>query len=229
MRARVICSRMICPRHVSPRIPGKTVTRPSRSSDSRAPAPPPPIASFHGTQEESQLFSGVHGYVYLRDLRTDQGELGQYASRAASKLSYLSQQRSHRQGSFKDADKEEGGSKPTNMTVRVGPDAFASQFTTESGKIMTNIFPKLSLRYSNGLSTSYHMHARNIKPAGSLRSRPGSICFNTGMCLFSESLVSSLRNREDATTRDEWTLYELETMIRLSSMVADAVGFQGRG
>jgi hypothetical protein len=44
------------------------------------------------------------------------------------------------------------------------------------------------------------------------------------MCLFSESLVSSLRNREDATTRTEWTLYELETMIRLSSMVADAIG-----
>jgi hypothetical protein len=44
------------------------------------------------------------------------------------------------------------------------------------------------------------------------------------MCLFSETLVSSLRNRKQAKARVEWTLYELETTIRLASMIADVIG-----
>jgi hypothetical protein len=157
----------------------------------------------------------------MRDISAAQSTVEQHVSRAVSKLSWFSKQMIRRPRTPSDTHKGDGASV---TSVHVGPDAFVSQFTTERKECMTNVFPKLSLQYSNGLSASYHVHARNLKSAGSLESWPRSICFNIGMCLFSESLVSSLRNHEDATTRAEWTLYELETMIRLSSMVADAIG-----
>jgi hypothetical protein len=181
----------------------------------------PPIATFHNLRQDSQLLSGVHGYAYMRDISAAQSRIERHVSRAVSRLSCFSKQTIRRPRTSSDTHKRDGSSV---ASVHVGPDAFVSQFTAGKNKCMTNIFPKLSLQYSNGLSASYHVHARNVKPAGRLEPRPRSICFNTGMCLFSESLVSSLRNREDATTRAEWTLYELETMIRLSSMVADAIG-----
>jgi hypothetical protein len=163
----------------------------------------------------------VHGYNYLRDINAVQSSEGRHASRAVSKLSFLSEQLWCRQITPNDTRK---GLKATFPVVQAGPDAFISQYTTKANKHMVNVFPKLSFRYSNGFAASHHVHARNVRPAGSQEPRPGSVCFSTGMCLFSEALVLSLKDRKDAKARVEWTLYELETMVRLASMIADVVG-----
>lgn len=181
----------------------------------------PPSATFHDLRQDQHLFSKVHGYTYLRDESAVQSSEGRYVSRAVSKLSFFSERLSCRQITPHDTRKE---AKFTFPMVQIGPDAFVSQYTTKANKHMVNVFPKLSFRYSNGFAASHHVHARNIRPSGSQESRPGSVCFSTGMCLFSEALVLSLKDRKDAKARVEWTLYELETMIRLASMIADVIG-----
>lgn len=182
-----------------------------------------PTATFHDLRQDSQLLSSVYGYIYSNGTNGTQSRVGRYVSRAVSKLSRLSEQMSCCRVASKGTNGgKDHGSLPA--AVQVGPDAFISQFTTEVNKNVTNTFPRLSFRYPNGLSTSYYIHARNTKSLERLNLQSGSVYFSTGMCLFSESFITSPRNRDGAATQAEWTLYELETMTRLFSIIADVVG-----
>lgn len=182
-----------------------------------------PAVTFHDLRQDSRLLSSVYGYAYSNGTDGAQSRVGRYVSRAVSKLSCLSEQMTR----CRMASKSMNGEKDHRFlpaAVQVGPDAFISQFTTENNKDVTNTFPRLSFRYPNGLSTSYYIHARNTKSLERFNLQSGSVCFSTGMCLFSESLITSSRDRDDAATQAGWTLYELETMTKLSSIIADVVG-----
>ncbi|KAM0714150.1 hypothetical protein Q7P37_010299 [Cladosporium fusiforme] len=88
-----------------------------------------------------------------------------------------------------------------------------------------------------GVVSKQHIHVRNVKQINTseelrtARLRP--VVINTGMCLFSQALISSvLTPRPDPSEacRVPWaqtqalTLYETEILIRLSSTIADVVG-----
>lgn len=158
-----------------------------------------PIATFHDLRQDSQLLSSVYGYAYSHGTDGAQSRVGRYVSRAVSKLSRLPEQTAR----FRGASKVTIGKEDYELllaAVQVGPDAFISQFTTESDKEVTNTFPRVSFRCPNGLSTSYYLHARNIKSLESLDFQSGSVCFSTGTVCAS-SLSRSSRHHGIATTQ----------------------------
>lgn len=103
---------------------------------------------------------------------------------------------------------------------------------------MTEVFSKIQLRFKNGTLSTQHVHVRNSKGLRNLqKSTTGplrSIAISTGMCLFSRALVPSFGSPDDNSSDEcrmplpcaqtDLTIYELETMIRLASTIADVVG-----
>jgi hypothetical protein len=204
----------------------------------------PPIAIFRNLQNTPHALSNVRGYDYLHNPTSSQNRV---VSQAVSKsrisleglLRFFKQDTCGREISD-DTHKDEKASEPSVGSLQIGNDAFVFQHIIGNNQhLAVNVFTRLSLRYPNGLLSSYHIHARNLKSVVNSESRLDSVCFSTGMCLFSESLISSLSDLKKETrhaglvpqvpSQAGWTLYELETMVRLSSMIADMIGLlQGK-
>jgi hypothetical protein len=109
---------------------------------------------------------------------------------------------------------------------------------------MTEIYSKLFIRFGNGRTSAqfFNSHCSTIKTAHLSASNPTQfqrIDINTGICLFSKSLLfSSPGNGQPINfhenfvvpplpQNDKPTVYELEIIVRLSSAIADIVALIG--
>ena len=103
---------------------------------------------------------------------------------------------------------------------------------------MIQIYTKVQLRYNNGLSSTqyYHPYSSAIKPTHLTNPGPfRRIDINSGICLFSKASLGVEPGNTQIISDDEKTvipllphniqptLYELESIMRLSSAMADTV------
>lgn len=105
----------------------------------------------------------------------------------------------------------------------------------------TDVFTKVQLQYPHGITSTqyFHSHCSVIKHSMS-REQFKEIHISTGVCLFSEALLSMLPGHMSLllegddpvippllTGRIDLTLYELESIARLSSAIADVISLIG--
>jgi hypothetical protein len=127
--------------------------------------------------------------------------------------------------------------------VTIGKRAFihSPQISEESNSLnMSEVFNEIELHFSNGVKSTQYFNTRcpTIKPGlldGTSPVRFQSIHINTGMCLGSKALLAMSPGHGQGDEciipmipqNDEPTLYELETIARLSSAVADVAALFG--
>lgn len=109
---------------------------------------------------------------------------------------------------------------------------------------MTDIYTKLQIQFSKGLISTQYFHPRSFTIKQTLLKETTPVHFNrieinTGICLFSQRVLStSPGHGKSPDTGDQLaippiptslrlTLYELETITRMSLAVADVVGLVG--
>ncbi|KAJ6102339.1 hypothetical protein N7486_004766 [Penicillium sp. IBT 16267x] len=130
-----------------------------------------------------------------------------------------------------------------NPTVNIGKSAFicSPQMSDENHCFnMSEVFNEVQLQYNNGVKSTQYFNARfsAIKPKllkGPSPTRFKRIHINSGMCLGSKgALVMSPGHGQGddcvipkVPENEEPTLYELETIARLSSGIADAAALFG--
>lgn len=139
-------------------------------------------------------------------------------------------------------------STPMCSIVILGKGAFISspQLSDEQkASDMTEIYTKVQFQFSNAVTSTqyFNCHCSTIKPA--LLNEPSfakftSIDINSGICLFSSSLLSTSPGHGQPTGYDEKkpiipplprnnepTIYELEIITRLSSAISDTASLIG--
>ncbi|KAJ5619085.1 hypothetical protein N7510_003069 [Penicillium lagena] len=176
-----------------------------------------------------QLVPGVIGYKLLNDTsEIEDTKIRKYIRRSAiEKLEHLLR----------------NVSATDNPAVKIGKRAFicSPQMSEESGSlIMSEVFHETQLHFSNGVKSTQYFNARcpTIKPAlldGTSPVRFKSIHINTGICLVSKAVLGMVpgHGQDDnciipmIPQNDDPTLYELETVARLSSAVADVAALCG--
>ncbi|KAJ6178065.1 hypothetical protein N7519_008526 [Penicillium mononematosum] len=109
---------------------------------------------------------------------------------------------------------------------------------------MTDIYTKLEVRYSNGMTSTQYIHPRCFTIKQALLKEAGPVRFNrieinSGICLFSKGVLSTSPGHGKSTDtgnqleipplpkHNRLTIYELETITRMSSAIADTVGLIG--
>jgi hypothetical protein len=132
-------------------------------------------------------------------------------------------------------------------SIKIGQGVFISNpelEDKEKDSDMTEIYTKIALQFSNGVSSTQYFNSRcsTIKPAFLSRDSPvrfKRIDINTGMCLFSKAVLSASPGHGQSINDDEKlpipplprnhkpTAYELEIITRLSFAIADVVGLIG--
>ncbi|OQE19331.1 hypothetical protein PENFLA_c019G03731 [Penicillium flavigenum] len=109
---------------------------------------------------------------------------------------------------------------------------------------MTDIYTKLEVRFSNGMTSTQYIHPRCFTIKQALLKEAGPVRFNrieinSGICLFSKGVLATSPGHGQSTDtgnqlaipplpkHNRLTIYELETITRMSSAIADTVGLIG--
>jgi len=127
-------------------------------------------------------------------------------------------------------------------TVTLGDGGFVSSLQMPDGTDVSEVFTKVQLRYAHGFASTQYFHSRcsAVKPSMLKQPRAGfkHIHISTGVCLFSEAVLGMTPGQAQASLLDgdnptipsllpphvDLTIYELETIFRVSSAIADVVG-----
>ncbi|CAI7657871.1 unnamed protein product [Penicillium pancosmium] len=194
-----------------------------------------------------QFIPGATGYSFINpsDANTEDERLKKRLNKSMDSLEKL---RHLLRGTTKSmaTNSQQMSTEMTPMST-VEKECFISspQISDEQKDIdMTQIYSKLFIRFSNGLTSAqfFNSHCSTIKTAHLNASSPTQfqhIDINTGICLFSKSLLlSSPGNGQSINVHDNFvvpplpqndkpTVYELEIIVRLSSAIADTVALIG--
>ena len=211
---------------------------------------PPPVANHTLVDHTGQLqvLPGAEGYNFLASLSlatTDDPRLAKLVRKSASSLEKL-----HvlLRGPIQRAPSQctrncPRSSREEYPAVTIGESAFISRPPSSSldSSDMTEVYTQIQLQYKNGATATqyFNPHCSTIKPNHLKDERFKHIDINTGICLFSKSVLSTSPGHGSSSADDEMpviptlpgkvnpTLYEMEIITRLSSAIADTVGLVG--
>lgn len=116
----------------------------------------------------------------------------------------------------------------------IGPEAFIAHRDLRDAAANSNMaeaYAKFHYRFPNGFESTQYWKAHHLRGRSSAKQMPGHVDIKTGMCLFSSpTLTVSPGHMRDTTHVPQLpnvpvpTLYELETICRNVSAIADLVG-----
>lgn len=202
-----------------------------------------PIVANHtldGNTKQHQVLPGATGYEFLPstyETSIDDEKLLKLVKKGVSSLEKL-----HR---LLRGDEQPTKSYDNSSSIIIGEGAFRSVSPLSTGSDVTEIYSKISFQYSNGVTSTQYFNPRCSTIKASLLQKPLLPKFThieiiSGVCLFSQPVLSTSpghgRSSGDDNTmtiptlpsKVNITLYELETITRLSSAIADTVGLIGR-
>ncbi|KAK5992630.1 hypothetical protein PT974_06045 [Cladobotryum mycophilum] len=196
--------------------------------------------------QHAQTLEGATGYTFVTDparKTLDRKSLLKQMTKSAASLEKIS---CLLRGNTKNAASYIPATNPQAVAI-IGQGTFISRPELpdlQKDADMSEIYTKIRFEHFNGLASTQYFkaHCSTIKPhafdiicAGRFK----SISINTGLCLFSKSVLNTSPGQGKGVTMGEKptipplpqnskpTLYELEIVARLSSAIADTVGLVG--
>ncbi|KAF7182822.1 hypothetical protein CNMCM7691_002483 [Aspergillus felis] len=207
-----------------------------------------PVVAHHHLYDNAlatQNFPGLEGYRFMSASYKPNGEderLSKHMNKSLKSLESVCRLLHRPNDKPKTASEKNQPDNPPEIVT--GDGAFSLEFPLSGQQSIPDpreIFTRLQLRWGNGTTSTqyFRAHIPSIKPT--LLDGPfNSIHINTGICLFSKTALSmdpgndSLGSDSEKVTiprtpdrNEDLTLYELETITRLSLAIADTAALIG--